>query len=271
MDRIKYSCRRIAFFPRHSSPGFVPTCFVVVLFLLSAGCGSSRQPKTDRQVAGYSSSLPKLGYTIQVGAFRELDNALRLTEDLRRQGIEAYHFVHPSGLYKVRFGNYPSFSSAREKAALLLADGAILEFYIVKPEDLQAALDVHDAETHLRRNIIRTARRFIGVPYKWGGTSPDEGFDCSGLAMVVYRLNGLDLPRTSREQYRSGRLIQKKALKPGDLVFFRTGWRRRVSHVGIYTGNNSFIHAPTHGRSITATPMSNDYFATRFVGARSYF
>lgn len=263
-------CRHIILYPRHSSPKVLPTCFAVVLFLLPIGCGSSYQQKTDRQLAGYSSTLPRLGYTIQVGAFRKIDNALRLTEDLRGQGIEAYHFVHPSGLYKVRFGNYPSFSTARQKAAFLLAKGVIHEFYIVKPEDFRSAGDVHDAEMHLRRKIVRTARRFIGVPYKWGGTSSKEGFDCSGLAMVVYQLNGLDLPRTSREQYRAGRLIQRKALKPGDLVFFRTGWRRRVSHVGIYAGNNSFIHAPKHGRAITTTPMSNDYFATRFVGARSY-
>jgi cell wall-associated NlpC family hydrolase len=117
---------------------------------------------------------------------------------------------------------------------------------------------------------VETARRFIGLPYQWGGSSLDDGFDCSGLTMAVYRINGLNLPRMSKEQYRAGIPIKKGQLKNGDLVFFATSRGKRVSHVGIYTGDNKFIHAPGKGRRICAASLSKKYFKTRYAGARTY-
>jgi len=245
-------------------------CWLGFLFLLATGCGSHSQPPPQVSTE-YSSVLPKLGFTVQVGAFQKIENALRCSEKLRRQGLEAYHFVHQSGLFKVRFGNYSSFVSARQYAVRLQQDGIIQEFYIVKPEEINVAANPMELEARVRRNIVRTAKRFIGVPYQWGGTSPHEGFDCSGLAMVAYQLNGLQLPRTSRAQYHAGQPTKKDQIKPGDLVFFNKQLGRRVSHVGIYAGNGSFIHAPREGEVITTTSLSNRYFRRRFVGARSYF
>ena len=117
---------------------------------------------------------------------------------------------------------------------------------------------------------MKTANRYIGIPYRWGGESRHTGFDCSGLTMVVYRLNGLMLPRSSKMQWQEGRPVSRGQLLKGDLVFFATAGRGRVTHVGIYTGNNMFLHSPGRGRKIRVSSMSNDYFKSRYLGGRSY-
>ena len=88
--------------------------------------------------------------------------------------------------------------------------------------------------------------------------------------MVVYRLNGLELPRSSRQQWKAGRPVYQEELLKGDLVFFATTGGERVSHVGIYIGNNKFLHAPSSGRKIRISSMSNKYYKFRYLGARTY-
>jgi cell wall-associated NlpC family hydrolase len=89
--------------------------------------------------------------------------------------------------------------------------------------------------------------------------------------MTVYRLNGLDLPRTAASQFRVGTPVRRRSLQRGDLVFFETGRRGRISHVGIYSGEGRFIHAPGRGKRIGSASLSSTYFASRFAGARRYF
>jgi cell wall-associated NlpC family hydrolase len=184
--------------------------------------------------------------------------------------LNAYYFVHRTGLYKVRFGDFPSKESASRKAEVVRAAGIIDEYYIVSPDDYALTRSRKHGAGYLRDEIVRTAERFIGVPYRWGGFSVDAGFDCSGLSMTVYRLNGLNLPRVSREQYKTGTPITRSQLLRGDLVFFATSGGRRVSHVGIYAGNGKFIHAPRKGKRIRAESLSNSYFRSRYLGARTY-
>ena len=119
-------------------------------------------------------------------------------------------------------------------------------------------------------SLVETARSFIDYPYAWGGASAEEGFDCSGLMMAVYRLNGLDLPRSLYAQFESGRPVGIMDLRPGDLVFFATGGDDRVSHVGIYISEGVFIHAPGTNKTVRSDALSNPYFRTRFCGARCY-
>jgi cell wall-associated NlpC family hydrolase len=88
--------------------------------------------------------------------------------------------------------------------------------------------------------------------------------------MTVYRLNGLNLPRSSREQYRTGTPVPRNRLQPGDLVFFDTSGRGTVSHVGLYAGSGRFIHAPKSGGTIRSEQLQNPYFKRRYVGARDY-
>jgi len=214
--------------------------------------------------------LPRTGYSIQVGAFSNLENAILLTESLERRGLNAYYFRHKGGLCKVRFGDYSSREEARAEADRLETDGIIPKYYIVSPEDYAVAMERVYGREHLRKEIVETAERFIGLPYRWGGSSADKGFDCSGLTMAVYHLNGLNLPRSSWAQYRVGNPVHRSELDRGDLVFFATSGRRAVSHVGVYTGDDNFIHAPGRGKKIRMDALSNRYYAARYMGARSY-
>ena len=242
---------------------------ITAWLLLAAACGGpSVKPGTSPTLK--KSYLPRMGFSIQVGAFSNIDNAVRLTGSLQQRGINAYHFLHSSGLYKVRFANYETQTDARKHAEDLKRKGIIETYYIVNPQDAAAAKGRRDGNVKLRKAIITTANRYVGVPYRWGGESPRTGFDCSGLTMVVYRINGLDLPRSSRQQWKAGISINRHQLRKGDLVFFATRGGSRVSHVGIYTGGDKFLHAPGRGRRIQTSSLSSKYYSARYVGARSY-
>jgi len=119
--------------------------------------------------------------------------------------------------------------------------------------------------------VVRAGLDTLGTPYVWGGEDPEGGFDCSGLTQFVYReIAGLELPRTARAQRHEGTAVSKKQLKPGDLVFFATRRRGGVSHVGIYIGQNQFVHAPTRGSTVRIDSLDNRYWSRHYVAARRY-
>ena len=211
--------------------------------------------------------LAAMGHAIQVGAFSQIDNAVRLEKLLQDRGIDAYYFRDECGLYKVRFGNHSAYQDARQEAESLRAQGLIEAFFIVLPE---AHVVVRTGREDVREELVRTALRFLGVPYRWGGTDGEDGFDCSGLTMVSYRLNGLNLPRVSASQFQAGRSVSPSQLRKGDLVFFATSGGRRVSHVGMYIGDGKFVHAPRSGQTVRVEALSNPYFQRTYLGARTY-
>ena len=211
-----------------------------------------------------------MGFSVQVGAFTDLQKAIRLTRSLEGRGIAAYYFRHDSGFFKVRFGNFPSRTQAVDTAESLLSSGTIEDFYIVGPEEYAATKARVYGVKGLRDEIVRTSESFIGLPYQWGSASPEQGFDCSGLTMAVYQLNGLSLPRSSRDQYLLGTPVERQELEKGDLVFFSSSGDKKVSHVGLYRGDNRFIHAPGKGKTIRSDSLSDGYYDSRYTGARSY-
>ena len=122
-------------------------------------------------------------------------------------------------------------------------------------------LMAHPAET-MGTKVVNYARRFIGTPYSWGGTSPRYGFDCSGFVRFVYGHFGVALPHSSFGDMWRGRRVLRKYLKPGDLVFFAGG-----GHVGIYVGGNRVIDAPHTGAVVHITTMSG-WYGYSYDGAR---
>ncbi len=117
-------------------------------------------------------------------------------------------------------------------------------------------------------NLAIEAMSLVGIHYRRGGTSPQNGLDCSGLVRYVFReANGTELPRTSAEMSKLGEQVDKSQLQPGDLVFFNT-LKRTFSHVGIYLGDNKFIHAPSSGGTVRIESMDLAYWKARFNGAR---
>ncbi|MBN1221607.1 MAG: C40 family peptidase [Candidatus Aminicenantes bacterium] len=242
--------------------------FVILLFLIC--CRREIQVSVPPEPIPPAKELSQLGYTVQAGAFSVVSNAVRLTNSLNRQDLNAFYFVHESGLIKVRFGDFATREDARRKAEDLMLAGVLSDYFIVSPEEYAVSKEREFGEEFLRNELVETAKNFIGLPYAWGGTSPEEGFDCSGMTMAVYQLNGLNLPRSSREQWQAGTPIPQSRLLRGDLVFFDTSQRGNVTHVGIYTGQDTFIHAPGRNKKIRADHLSSRYFHKRFVGARSY-
>lgn len=117
-------------------------------------------------------------------------------------------------------------------------------------------------------DVVVGALNMIGVRYRWGGNTPDSGLDCSGFVRYVFQDTlGLALPRRAEEMSRVGEKVRMSELKPGDLVFFNT-MRRTFSHVGIYIGDNKFVHSPSTGSTIRVDDLDDGYWEKRFTGAR---
>lgn len=118
------------------------------------------------------------------------------------------------------------------------------------------------------QTVLKRALALLGTPYRWGGSSPDGGFDCSGLVGYVFRTAlGIELPRVSRDMARDGERIERDAMAAGDLVFFsRRG--KRVDHVGIYLGEGRFVHAPRTGKDVMVSDLDHGYWSKKFLQAR---
>jgi cell wall-associated NlpC family hydrolase len=116
--------------------------------------------------------------------------------------------------------------------------------------------------------LVDNALSFIGVPYRFGGSSPASGFDCSGFVKYVFsKTFDLSLPRTAREMARGGMAVARGELQPGDLVFFNTRGAAN-SHVGIYLGDSKFVHAPNSRGRVRINDLDETYYRQRFNGAR---
>ena len=238
---------------------------------MAAGCARQIRVSPPPSPEPTESELTQTGYTIQVGAFRNYKNAARLARSLNQFNLNAYYFEHRSGLYKVRFGNFTLKKAAQKKAQSILDTGVIKEFYIVSPESYALKKEPELGTAYIRSEIISRAESYLGIPYQWGGSSPEDGFDCSGLTMAVYQLIGLNLPHSAEDQFRMGTPVKKERLHKGDLIFFRTSGSKRISHVGIFTGNGRFIHAPARNKKIRIDSLSSSYFRKHYAGARTYF
>jgi hypothetical protein len=120
-----------------------------------------------------------------------------------------------------------------------------------------------------REDLVATAKKYIGIKYAWGGTSPSTGFDCSGFTSYVYKQYDITLPRMTTDQFKGGTAVKKADLVQGDLVFFTT-YKAGASHAGIYVGSGKFIHASS-SKGITISSIDDPYYwGSRYLGARRY-
>lgn len=117
-----------------------------------------------------------------------------------------------------------------------------------------------------KAKVAQTAKSYYGVPYVWGGTS-SSGFDCSGFTHYVFLKNDIVIPRVSADQYYAGTWVNRSQLQIGDMVFFTT-YKPGPSHVGIYIGNNKFIHASSGAEKVTISDLDNPYYKQRYIGAK---
>lgn len=130
------------------------------------------------------------------------------------------------------------------------------------------ALAIERSDPAVRSDIVVRALTLIDTPYRYGGSTPTTGFDCSGLVRYVYNAVAVrDLPRRSEDIGKIGEPISRSQLEPGDLVFFNT-LRRAYSHVAIYIGDGRFLHAPARGGRVRIEALDDRYWQTRFNGAR---
>lgn len=126
------------------------------------------------------------------------------------------------------------------------------------------------AASPLANDLLFRALGLVGTPYRWGGNTPDSGFDCSGLIGYVYRdVAGIHLPRTTGEMSRlPGGSVGRQALQAGDLLFFATSGGRKVSHAGIYVGEGRFVHAPSSGGTVRLDSLASRYWNETYLDAK---
>ena len=121
----------------------------------------------------------------------------------------------------------------------------------------------------LAQGVLLAAYSQVGTPYRYGGTTP-RGFDCSGFTRWVYSQNGIQMPRSSKEQFKVGRPVGKEEIKPGDLLMYKRG-NRGGTHVGIYVGDGKYIHSPSRGKTVMEDNAFNPKSSLKFLGARRVF
>jgi len=127
--------------------------------------------------------------------------------------------------------------------------------------------EISSANPEQANEVMFTAMQQVGKPYRYGGSSPNSGFDCSGLVNYVYRQSvGIKLPRTVRElNDLDSPQIDKSNLESGDLVIFATGWSKKADHAGIYVGKGRFVHAPSSGGKVRLDKMDDKYWQRSFI------
>lgn len=151
-----------------------------------------------------------------------------------------------------------------ERVPVLSAANMENETKLDELEEIKASEDL--SKLSITERILLFAKKMLHLPYRFGGNN-FNGLDCSFFVKKVYSLVGIDLPRSAREQFAKGITIDKEELKPGDLVFFRT-YAKFPSHVGIYIGDNLFIHASSKSKKVTIDSLDAPYYIKRFIGAK---
>jgi len=232
-----------------------------------------------KKMNGLKNSKLKIGQKLIV-KIKKADEMENVRKEINPDEIEPIADVSKKTYYKVCEGD--TIESICEK--FQIGPEKLLSANLMKKEDLKVGQilvipprDLLEEKTEketdlekrsdLRTKIIEEALNFLGVRYKFGGESK-SGLDCSALTRLVYRVIGINLPNNSSSQFENGVPIKKEEALPGDLVFFKRGGR--IGHVGIYLGNDLFVHASFTLKRVVISSLSERYFKERFAGFRRY-
>lgn len=192
--------------------------------------------------------------------------------DQANSGEKAYIIGFNNQWYKVIYNSHvgyirsdylnltevPYENAASKKDPLFFVDG--------KSTGVTPSAAALKGQSGTAQQIINNAKKHMGTPYVWGGTTP-SGFDCSGFVQYVFKQSGISLPRTTSEQVKVGTYVSKSNLQPGDLVFLKNTYREGVSHVGIYIGDGQMIHASS-SKGVTISNLSASYYTQHYHSAR---
>lgn len=170
--------------------------------------------------------------------------------------------------------NVSTKTAAKRKVTVRVVAASKSAVLATKPVEPQITAEKDNGDGFVSRfvtatkGLVNTAFGWMGTRYRWGGLSAN-GVDCSGLTKILYKKQGIDLPRTAKQQYKQGQPVAREALLPGDLVFFNTS-RGPITHVGLYIGNGEFVHAANPHSGVRKDRLDSAYFDKKYAGARRY-
>lgn len=228
------------------------------------GCEKS----TDRKILGF-----RQGTVPSPSTLREDKILIIFQLVIKHTHYNTHSHDSKEGLQTTRFPlDFAPMSFSNNISALLCAVaitvGAAGSAMATEQQRISEEPSLFERYTTGAQDLILKGLELVGINYRRGGTNPDSGLDCSGYVQLVFKdALGKLLPRTAKEQSQVGDAIDRNELKPGDLVFFNT-MRRTFSHVGIYLGDNRFVHAPRTGAEVRVEDMSQSYWVKRYNGAR---
>jgi len=188
-------------------------------------------------------------------------------DELKRLNVLNSNKLSPGQKLLVKAPDKPRENlSIRENEKVPVLSNAKLDIEEKKEEieEIKASEDL--SKMSITERLLLFAKKMLHLPYRFGGNS-FSGLDCSFFVKKVYSMVGIDLPRSAREQFTVGVPVKKDELQPGDLVFFRT-YAKFPSHVGIYLGDNLFIHASTRSKKVTIDSLETPYYLSRYIGAK---
>ncbi len=221
----------------------------------SSGDGIARKPSADKETALY---VVKKGDNLAViskkcGASVE---EIKTWNHLRSTALKVGQSLRLRKVEREEVEDFEEAGDFEEPATEVVS-----EKEADKPEEVHVVPKWNGSEE--RNLFVKVAKNFLGAPYRLGGSTL-KGLDCSAFVRKIYQIFSVDLPRTTREQFRFGKGVGKNDLEEGDLVFFKTR-RANGTHVGIYIGNNEFVHASSHNREVKVDNLNAPYFNQRFL------